>query len=147
MTVLRIQNPLAYALPEVEALVHRAFDAQPSLAAPAVALEELRRLAALPYLVVLMMREGERWTGMVIATLPMTRLQQTATVYHLYTETSTARGELSRELVSLLDDLGLQAFETVNLNGAQDKAFERLFRQYAKITKRGTLFRFDLGGT
>ena len=145
MSVLRIQNALAYTLPEIEALVTRAFDAVDALPAPPVALAELRRHATHPGLVVLVHREGDGYDGLVIATLPLTRLTDAASVYHLFVESPKARRVMTEELVALLRDLGVGAMETLSLNG-QDAAFERLFRRAAPVSQRGTWFRFDLSG-
>lgn len=143
VTVLRLRNVAAYQLPEVEALVQRAFDAQPLLPEAEVALEELRKYATDPALVVLVAREGEALTGLLVAFLPFTRLSDSASVYHLYTQTSAAREALSEEIVDLLRDLGVSAMETLSLTG-REEAFERLFRTVAPVKRIGAMFRFDL---
>lgn len=142
--VVRIQNPAAYALDDVRGLVTRAFDAVAALPDGETALTEFTRLAHEDALIVLVARHEGALKGLAVLTVPLTRLTQTLAVYHFYVDgPATVRHALAREVISWTRDLGLTAFETLNLNG-QDDAFERLFAERVRTTKVGSLFRFEV---
>jgi hypothetical protein len=143
VTVLPLQNPAALEIPEIAALMRRAFERN----APCpldVALAELPKYIGEPNLGFFVGREDGVFNGLVIGMLPSTPLMGAPTVWFMANFGSRALLDTLAASISLFfAQAGHVRFETLNRNG-RDRAFARLFRNVGHVRPIGTAFEFQI---
>lgn len=142
MTVIRLRNPAAFDLPEIQSLFVRAFD-HPNYPPPDGIVSELKTTLRNPGLIVLVAHEDHVYTSLAVMFLPATRLMDEPSVYHVYNEGSVgAKNRLVDAMVETLRENGYTSARTANQSAA-DPVFERVFRRAGTLTRLGSLYRVD----
>lgn len=146
MRVLRISNPAALALAEMQELLQAAFASGRPVDA-ATALRGLEPLLGRPQLAFLVAFDDEfKPRGLAIVTFPTTPLAPAPQVYHFYFKgPAKLRQLLVDAVVEVTTEMGYNRFQAANWNVGQDAAFKRLFRRAGKAKELGTAFEFEVG--
>ncbi len=141
--LLRIQNPRAFLMPDLNAFVLRALSSSTIIKAPAAALLELVDYVEHPGAGVYVVREGSEYVGLLLIEHSGSAFTPGCTVLHMHNAGSTeARKKLVDAAVAFARDHGASQLWGVDTN-SKPGAFARLFKAAGPAVNRGCLFEFD----
>lgn len=142
--VTLIQNPAAFAIPEVVALFGKAFRSGEPTSATNVIME-LRTLCQLPSVAVLIGWEDAIPKALAIMVEPATALFQCPHVYHFYCCGGAAlRNKVLDAMVDWTRQKGYTGMSGSNWTGRSDKTFERVFRRAGRAERIGAAYRIQV---
>lgn len=144
MSVIRLKNPLALTVPEVVALFEKAFKGDRPVSA-AVALAELSRLIASPYVAVFLGEEARQYKALAIMIHSASPLfGERARVFHFFnTGSKMLRDSCIEAVIQQAKDWGYDGLLVANFSGKTDQAWKTAFRSAGTFRKAGTVFEID----
>lgn len=144
LMVTLIQNPVAFALPEVVALFGRAFrSGEP--ASPTNVIMELRRMCVQPGVGVLIGWVDAEPKGVAIVVEPGTALFRNPHIYHFFCDGGIAlRNKLLDAMVDWTRAKGYTGMSGSNWTGRSDKVFERTFKRAGRADRIGAAYRIQV---
>ena len=144
LLITPIQNPAAFAIPEVVALFGRAFrSGEP--ASPTNVIMELRRMCTLPGVGVFIGWADAEPKGVAIVVEPGTALFRDPHVYHFFCDGGIAlRNKLVDAVVDWARAKGYTGLSGSNWTGRSDKTFERIFKRAGRADRIGAAYRIQV---
>lgn len=144
LMVTLIQNPAAFALPEVVELFGRAFKSGEP-ATPTNVIMEMRKLCVQPNVGVLIGWEDAVPKSLVIIVEPTTALFDVPQVYHFYCNGGAGlKNKTVDAMVDWVREKGYTALSGSNWTGRSDKTFERIFRRVGRMDRIGAVYRIQV---
>ena len=142
--VTQIRNPLAYTLPEVQALFDRAFEDLPYVTGKQVVAVLLGHIED-DDLAAFMAEEDGRPVGMMVLIGDSYPLYPTAQIYHFFNEgTPKVRRALIERIMEWMREHGHTEFFGSNVGDKPDSVWLRAFRVGGKGEKVGTIYKFKV---
>jgi len=143
-TLLRVLNPRALLIPNLNALILEALRSSPLTENPEAALLELVDLLEHPALGLFVVRQGTEFVGMGLYENNSSALSPGCMVLHFYAPNAP---EARKALLDALADFARAGGNTkiwgIDVN-CKPRGFARMFRALGAPQARGQLFEFDL---
>lgn len=143
-TLLRIQNPRAFLMPDLNAFVMKALSSSPLIEDADLALVELVDYVAYPQAGLYLVREGNQYVALALIEHTGSALTSGCTVLHFYNRGShEARKALIDAIAGFARDRGTVKIWGIDIN-LRPKGFVKLFKALGPATARGHLYELDL---
>lgn len=144
ITLLRIQNPRAFLVPDLNAFVLRALGTSPMVDDPAAALLELVDYVEDARAGVFVVRHGADYVGLALAECSGSAFAPGCNVLHFYNAgPPEARKRLVDAIAGFAREHGTLRIWGVDIN-QRPKGFVKLFEALGPATLRGHLYELDL---
>jgi hypothetical protein len=147
-TVVRVQNPGFFQVPEFVGLIDRALAVAPGIIAPyADAPEEYTKIVINPLFGVFAGVEKGLLKALCIVALPQGKLMPIPQVWVFYNEGSRKLKDLLlKESLAFGVERGYMHFWAINASGRSDAAWNKVFEGAGKPKKVGSVLEFTIGG-
>jgi hypothetical protein len=142
-TLLRISNPRAFLIPEIQGFILKSLATSPIMPDAEAALLELVNYIQLQIMGLFLVREGGKYTGLVIAENNPSALSPGCTVLHFYNEGSAnTRKALIQAVIDFAEAGGFTKIRGIDIN-QRPEAFARLFRAAGPVKAIGGFYEFQ----
>jgi hypothetical protein len=143
-TLLRVLNPRAFLLPDLNAFILKALGSSPLTEDPQAALLELVDAIHHPGLGLFVVREGSQLKGLALCENNTSAMSPGCMVLHFY---APGAQEARKALLGAIADFaragGNSKIWGIDVN-CRGKGFARMFKALGAPTVRGQLFEFDV---
>jgi hypothetical protein len=143
-TLLRVLNPRAFLIPDLNAFVLKALSSSPLTEDPEAAMLELVDMVEHPALGLYVVREGAAYTGLALCQNNSSAMNPGCMVLHFYAPRAPeARKALLDAIADFARAGGNAKIWGIDVN-CRGKGFARMFKALGAPAVRGQLFEFDV---
>jgi hypothetical protein len=142
-TLLRISNPRAFLIPEIQNFILKSLATSPIMPDAGAALMELVNYIELSILGLFLIREDGKYVGMALAENNPSALSPGCTVLHFFNEGSgDARKALIQAVIDFARAAGFTKIRGIDIN-QRPGAFARLFSAAGPVKVIGGFYEFQ----